>query len=296
MATNKNKVKLFKVLFILFSATILISFLSIYVFYLYISSLMTDLPEFKKLEKYEPNLITKIYSADNILIKELFSENRNPVNLDSIPKHVIEALISTEDRSFYEHWGFNTRRTVQAAMMAIPRKLAGKNVHGASTITQQLARNLYNEIGFKKNLERKIKELLTSIQLEKMYSKQEILEMYFTQCLFGEGTYGIQSSAKKMFGKNASELLVEESALLIAQLKAPAHYNPFKKPEKAFDRRNLVLYNMLVMGYIEKSEYDSLKQLPIILNKKNRKEIGIAPYFTENIRKKLRDMQEEYDF
>ena len=257
---------------------------------------MTDLPEFKKLEKYEPNLITKIYSADNVLIKELFSENRNPVNLDSIPKHVIEALISTEDRSFHEHWGFNTRRTVQAAMMAIPRKLAGKNVHGASTITQQLARNLYNEIGFKKNLERKIKELLTSIQLEKMYSKKEILEMYFTQCLFGEGTYGIQSSAKKMFGKNASELLVEESALLIAQLKAPAHYNPFKKPEKALDRRNLVLYNMLVMDYIERNEYDSLKQLPLILNETNKKEIGIAPYFTENIRKKLRDMQEKYEF
>ncbi|MCK5760921.1 MAG: transglycosylase domain-containing protein, partial [Candidatus Delongbacteria bacterium] len=174
--------------------------------------------------------------------------------------------------------------------------LVGKNVHGASTITQQLARNLYNEIGFKKNLERKIKELLTSVQLEKMYSKKEILEMYLTQCLFGEGTYGIQSSAKRMFGKNASELLVEESALLIAQLKAPAHYNPFKKPERALNRRNLVLHNMLTMGYLKRDEYDSLKQLPIVLNDKKKRQIGIAPYFTENIRKKLRNMQEEYDF
>ncbi|MDA3885604.1 MAG: PBP1A family penicillin-binding protein [Candidatus Delongbacteria bacterium] len=293
---NKKKANVTKVLVVLFTGTILLSALAIFILYLYISSLMTDLPEFKKLEKYEPNLITKIYSADGVLIKELYSENRNPVNLDSIPKHVIQALTSTEDRSFGEHWGFNTRRTIQAAMMAVPRKLVGKNIHGASTITQQLARNLYNEIGFKKNLERKIKELLTSIQLERMYSKKEILEMYLTQCLFGEGTYGIQSSAKKMFGKNASELLIEESALLIAQLKAPAHYNPFKKPERALNRRNLVLYNMLTMGYIEKNDYDSLKQVPIVLNDKKKREIGLAPYFTENIRKKLRDMQDEYDF
>ena len=293
---KKKKANVTKALLILFTATILISALAIFILYIYISNLMTDLPEFKKLEKYEPNLITKIYSADGVLIKELYSENRNPVNLDSIPKHVIQALTSTEDRSFGEHWGFNTRRTMQAAMMAVPRKLVGKNVHGASTITQQLARNLYNEIGFKKNLERKIKELLTSVQLEKMYSKKEILEMYLTQCLFGEGTYGIQSSAKRMFGKNASELLVEESALLIAQLKAPAHYNPFKKPERALNRRNLVLHNMLTMGYLKRDEYDSLKQLPIVLNDKKKRQIGIAPYFTENIRKKLRNMQEEYDF
>ncbi|NOR44318.1 MAG: PBP1A family penicillin-binding protein [Candidatus Delongbacteria bacterium] len=298
MANKKKKKKsnVTKALLILFTGTILISALAIFILYIYISNLMTDLPEFKKLEKYEPNLITKIYSADGVLIKELYSENRNPVNLDSIPNHVIQALTSTEDRSFGEHWGFNTRRTIQAAMMAVPRKLVGKNVHGASTITQQLARNLYNEIGFKKNLERKIKELLTSVQLEKMYSKKEILEMYLTQCLFGEGTYGIQSSAKRMFGKNASELLVEESALLIAQLKAPAHYNPFKKPERALNRRNLVLYNMLTMGYLERTEYDSLKLLPIVLNDKKKRQIGIAPYFTENIRKKLRDMQKEYDF
>ncbi|MBN2789312.1 MAG: PBP1A family penicillin-binding protein [Candidatus Delongbacteria bacterium] len=293
---KKKKVNVIKALLVMFSGAIVLSAISVLALYIYISSLMADLPEFKKLEKYEPNLITKLYSSDGVLIKELYSENRNPVDLDSIPKHVTQALISTEDRAFGEHWGFNTRRTVQAAMMAIPRKLVGKNVHGASTITQQLARNLYNEIGFKKNVERKIKELLTSIELEKMYSKKEIMEMYLTQCLFGEGTYGIQSSAKRMFGKNASELLVEESALLIAQLKAPAHYNPFKKPENALNRRNLVLYNMLTMGYIGEDEYDSVKQLPIVLNEITRKEIGIAPYFTENIRKKLRDMQDEYDF
>lgn len=262
--------------------------------YLYISSLADDLPQFERLAKYEPNLITRTYSADGVLIKEFFSENRSPVDLDSIPSHVIEALVSTEDREFFNHWGFNSRRTTIAAMMAIPRKLTGKNIHGASTITQQLARNLYNEIGFKKNLERKIKELLTSIQLERMYSKKEVLEMYLMQVMFAEGTYGIQSSAKKLFGKNASELKTEESALLIAQLKAPAHYNPFKKPERAIERRNLVLYNMSELDFISKEEFDSLKTLPLVLNETVDTFVGDAPYFTEHIRQQLRDSRLEW--
>jgi penicillin-binding protein 1A len=269
--------------------------LSVAILYLYISGLAGDLPQFEKLEKYEPNLITRVYSADGVLIKEFFSENRSQIDLDSIPVHVIQALISTEDREFFNHWGFNSKRTATAAMMAIPRKLTGKNVHGASTITQQLARNLYNEIGFEKNLERKIKELLTSIQLERMYSKKEVLEMYLMQCLFGEGTYGIQSSAKMMFEKNASELKVEESALLIAQLKAPAHYNPLKHPERALERRNLVLYNMMVMGFIDRHTLDSLKLLPMNVRQEKETFDGIAPYFTENIRQKLRDSKTDWN-
>ncbi|HXK50355.1 MAG TPA: transglycosylase domain-containing protein, partial [Clostridiales bacterium] len=271
-----------------------LSIAGVLLLYLYLSSLIDELPQFERLEKYEPNLITKVYSADGVLIKEFFSENRSPVDLDSIPSHVIQALIATEDRDFFNHWGFNSKRTASAALMAIPRKLTGKSVHGASTITQQLARNLYNEIGFEKNLERKIKELLTSIQLERMYSKKEVLEMYLMQCLFGEGTYGIQSSAKMMFGKNASELKTEESALLIAQLKAPAHYNPFKHPERALERRNLVLYNMMVMDFISRDEYDSLKTVPLEVREIQETFEGIAPYFTEHIRQQLRDSKRKW--
>ncbi len=283
------KITAILVLTVAASAVIFISAL-----YFYISSLADDLPQFEKLEKYEPNLVTKVYSSDGVLIKEFFSENRSQIDLDSIPLHVIQALISTEDREFFNHWGFNSKRTATAALMALPRKLTGRNVHGASTITQQLARNLYNEIGFEKNLERKIKELLTSIQLERMYSKKEILEMYLMQCLFGEGTYGIQSSAKMMFQKNASDLKTEESALLIAQLKAPAHYNPFKHPERAIERRNLVLYNMMSMEFISAREYDSLKTLPLVLREEKETFDGIAPYFTENVRQKLRDSKNEW--
>jgi penicillin-binding protein 1A len=271
-----------------------VSVLGFIIVYLYISSLIDELPKFERLAKYEPNLVTKTYSADGVLIKEFFSENRSPVDLNEIPPHVIQALISTEDRDFFKHWGFNSKRTVLAATMAVPRILTGKNVHGASTITQQLARNLYNEIGFKKSLERKIKELLTSVQLERMYSKKEILEMYLVQCLFGEGTYGIQSSAKMMFGKNAKNLLPEESALLIAQLKAPAHYNPFKNPQRAIERRNLVLYNMSEMDFISKQEYDSLKNIPLKVVEQKETFEGIAPYFTEHIRQQLRDSKIEW--
>ena len=271
-----------------------LSIAGVLLLYLYLSSLIDELPQFERLEKYEPNLITKVYSADGVLIKEFFSENRSPVDLDSIPSHVIQALIATEDRDFFKHWGFNSKRTASAALMAITRKLPGTTVHGASTITQQLARNLYNEIGFEKNLERKIKELLTSIQLERMYSKKEVLEMYLMQCLFGEGTYGIQSSAKMMFGKNASELKTEESALLIAQLKAPAHYNPFKHPERALERRNLVLYNMMVMDFISRDEYDSLKTVPLEVREIQETFEGIAPYFTEHIRQQLRDSKRKW--
>ncbi len=290
---NKNTGFLKLTVYITLSALGLTAIVSAGIF-VYVASLFDELPQFEKLEKYEPNLITKVYSADGVLIKEFFSENRSQVDLDSIPSHVIQALISTEDRDFFNHWGFNSKRTTSAVVMAIPRMLTGKNVHGASTITQQLARNLYNEIGFEKNLERKIKELLTSIQLERMYSKKEILEMYLMQCLFGEGTYGIQSSAKAMFGKNAAELKVEESALLIAQLKAPAHYNPFKHPERALERRNLVMHNMLEMDFISRDDYDSLKQLPLEVKAEKETFDGIAPYFTESIRQQLRDSRNEW--
>jgi penicillin-binding protein 1A len=294
-SSRSSKKSVLKMTLFLVTGVIVLSGLSVYMLHLYINSLFDELPKFERLEKYEPNLITKAYSADGVLIKEFFSENRSPVDLDQIPEHVIQALISTEDRDFFNHWGFNSRRTTQAAIMALPRILVGKNAHGASTITQQLARNLYNEIGFKKSLERKLKELLTSIELEKMYSKKEILEMYMVQCLFGEGTYGIQSSAKMMFGKPASDLKIEESALLIAQLKAPAHYNPFKNPERAIERRNQVMYNMYEMDFITEADYDSLKEMPLVLNKQKDSFEGNAPYFTEHVRQQLRDSKPDWE-
>lgn len=262
--------------------------------YFYLGELSKDLPQFDQLEKFEPSYITKVYSSDDVLLKEFYQVRRNPVDLDSIPEHVIHALLSTEDRQFFTHWGFNTLATMRAMILNVPRVLSGGRPHGASTITQQLARNLYQEIGFKHSYERKIKELLTSINLESMYSKKELLEMYLTQSTFGPNVYGIQAGAKYFFGKNASELDVDEAALLVAQLKAPAHYNPYRKPERALNRRNLVLHNMLVCDYITEADYKYYTNKPIVLTDKQREDLGIAPYFTEYVRQQLNDVNKEY--
>ena len=293
---NANKMRRYVYLFRLIIVLIVFITAASVGGYYYINALLDDLPPFEKLEKYEPSLMTKVYSADSVLIKEFYEQNRNPVDLDSIPISVKQALLATEDRKFESHWGFNTLSTIRAAVMAVPRKLIGKTVHGASTITQQLARNLYNEIGFKKNIERKIKELLTSIQLETMYSKKEILEMYLTQCYFGDGAHGIQSGSEKYFGKNAKLLKVEESALLIAQLKAPSHYNPYRRPKRALRRRNVVMHNMFKMNYLTKKEYDSLKTVPITVVEKGNESDEQAPYFAEYVRQQLNKKNKIYDF
>lgn len=263
--------------------------------FIYISTLYSELPTFERLEKYEPSLISKVYSGDGVLLKEFFEENRNPVFYEDIPAHFIRALQSTEDREFFNHWGFNSLATFRAALFAIPRKLMGKSVRGASTITQQLARNLYNEIGFKKSVERKIKELLTAIILESIYSKQEIMEMYLTEVYFGNGAYGIVSAAKRYFGKKVKELNVEESALLVAQLKAPTYYNPYRRPKSALIRRNQVMRNMVDMGFISEKEYQSYAQIPILVKEKDNEKLGIAPYFTEYVRQQLNDVNKKYD-
>ncbi len=265
--------------------------------YFYLKNLYDNLPSFDDLEKYEPSLITKIYSRDGVLLKELYQQNRSLINMDSVPQHITQALVATEDRNFFNHWGFSTISTIRAMAFNIPKVLIGKRMHGASTITQQLARNLYNDkIGFERSIERKIKELLTSIRLEYMYSKKEILAMYFTQCYFGNGAYGVQSGAKKYFGKKAEELEPEESALLIAQLKAPTHYNPYKHPEQALKRRNLVLHNMEVMDYLTPEQYEELKNKPLNIVDKNRDTTDIAPYFSEYVRIQLVKKSKTYGF
>ncbi|MBN1969529.1 MAG: PBP1A family penicillin-binding protein [Candidatus Delongbacteria bacterium] len=288
----KKNIKLFLFVTIIL---LIITLAGAAVLYFYITDLKKDLPQFDQLEKYEPRLITKVISDDDQKIKEFFEEKRNPVDLDSVPKHLVHALLATEDREFYSHWGFNTMATIRAALLNVPKILTGRKAHGASTITQQLARNLYRSIGFSHSIERKVKELLTSVDLERMYSKKEILEMYLTQSTFGPGVYGIQSGAKFFFDKNVNDLTIEESALLIAQLKAPAHYNPYTQPERAFERRNLVMHNMLVEDYIDEILYTELIHKPIVVVEKQKQGLGIAPYFTEYVRQQLNDVNSEYN-
>ncbi|NIV13213.1 MAG: hypothetical protein GWN62_18590, partial [Aliifodinibius sp.] len=215
-----------------------------------------------------------IYSEDGKVIHELFTHNRIYVPYDKLPEHTIEALLDTEDREFFDHWGINLKRVPKAIFVDL---ITLSFRQGFSTITMQLARNLY--FGFEKNIVRKFREILTAIQIERTYSKKEILEMYLNMAFFGHGTYGIQSASKKYFGKDISELTSDESAILVAMLKGPNRYSPIKHPERVIQRRNLVLHNMLVCHDITEAEYDSLKQLSIELRKLD--EAGsAAPYFT----------------
>ncbi len=256
--------------------------LGLIVFFLaYFIYLISGLPSLTTLENIDPALVTRVYSEDGELIHELFKFNRVYVPIEKIPDHTISVLLSTEDRRFYSHWGIDIRRIPKVIFVNLTSL---RFQQGFSTITMQLARNLY--FGFHKSINRKLREIITAIQIERTYSKQEILEMYFNVSYFGEGVYGIQAAAKKYFDKDASDLTIEESATLVPILKSPVYYSPYKYPQRAMNRRNLVLRNMMQVGELSRAEYDSLKQLPIKV-KEFQTQSKIAPYFTEYVRQQL---------
>lgn len=251
------------------------------VFFAYFIFLISGLPSLTKLENIDPALVTRVYSENGELIHELFKFNRVYVPIEKIPEHTISVLLCTEDRRFYNHWGIDIRRIPKVVLVNL---ISFRFQQGFSTITMQLARNLY--FGFHKSINRKLREIITAIQIERTYSKQEILELYLNVSYFGEGVYGIQAAAKKYFDKDASDLTIEESAALVPILKSPVYYSPYKYPQRAMSRRNLVLRNMVRAGALSQTEYDSLKQLPIQV-KEFQQQSKIAPYFTEYVRQQL---------
>lgn len=255
-------------------------------------SVAKDLPPLEQLENYEPRLVSRLISSDGVVIKEFYTQRRIYVSLEMVPDDLVNAALATEDRRFYSHWGVDMIRLTKALLVDIST-LSKKQ--GASTITQQLARNLY--FTHRQTISRKLKEFITAIQIERRYSKREILEMYFTQTYFGGGAYGIQAAAQRYFSKNVEDLELEECALLVAVLKAPSRYSPIHKPESANKRRNLVLFNMYRWGYIPLQTYREASAKPIELNiSEDESPLGIAPYFTEYIRQQLEVKEEEYGF
>lgn len=259
--------------------------------------IVSGLPSLEELENPRPQLASKVYTSDGELLGQFFIENRIETDIDSLPPYLIEALIATEDREFYDHWGVNLSRFVKAMI---------KNVftfsrEGASTITQQLAKNLYdlkssNESVFDTAI-RKIREWITAIQIEKNYTKKEILELYLNVSYFGRGAYGIESASKVYFGKEAIDLTLPESAVFIALLKSPEHYDPIKNVENAIGRRNLVMHNMVVTGKLSENEYEKLKTLPISLaSEKIGSSVSVAPHFMEYVRQKLRTLSDKYEY
>ena len=244
----------------------------------FLFALTHDLPQVRALEDYQPSAVTRVFSADHVLLAELFAEKRDPVPLDAVPRHLVAAVIATEDRSFYAHSGADLKGILRAAIKDIRK---GEFAEGASTITQQLAKNLF--LTPKKTLIRKAKEAFLAFQLERRYTKDEILAMYLNTIYFGSGAYGVESASRMFFGKAVKDLSLAECALIAGMPKRPSRYSPLVDREQALLRRNTVLQQMADTGVITNAACEEALSEPITVAEGRGQRIK-APYFVEYIR------------
>jgi len=242
-----------------------------------------NLPDYKFLKNYKPSVSSKVYSGDGELVNDFSSEKRIFVPYKSIPEKVINAFLSAEDKNFYSHPGVDAKGVLRAIINNISNVVASRRLEGASTITQQVAKNflLTNEV----SLNRKIKEAILAFRIERALSKERILELYLNQIYLGEGTYGVASASLEYFDKSISELNYEEAALLAALPKAPSRYNPYKNIELAKFRRDLVINNLFENNYISKQNQKELLSKKIILKKRKKIFTEDTSYYVEDIRK-----------
>ncbi|MBN2754195.1 MAG: PBP1A family penicillin-binding protein [Candidatus Goldbacteria bacterium] len=238
-----------------------------------------EVPEVADLRNYKPNMSTAIYDNNGNLVSQLFAEQRTVVKIAQVPLILQNAILSKEDPNFYQHSGFDIKAIIRATVNNLSH---GKIVEGASTITQQLARNLF--LNREKTIGRKIKEALLALQIEKYYTKSEILELYCNQIFFGAGAYGVEAASRTYFGKHVEELTLPECAVLAALPQAPSSYNPYRNPDLAMEKRNVVLNIMAERGVITPEERDEAINTPLILSKL---EVKNAPYFVEYVRQQL---------
>lgn len=247
-------------------------------------ALTRDLPQIRALESFTPQAVTRIYSADKVLLAELYQEKRDPVPLNHIPRALKQALVATEDRKFYKHSGVDIKGIARAIVKDIR---AGQFVEGASTITQQLAKTLF--LTPQKSLVRKIKEALLAFQLERRYTKDEILRLYLNQVYFGSGAYGVASAAEIFFAKPVQDLDLAECALIAGMPKSPSRYSPLVNKDLAVKRRNTVLQQMRNTGIIDQAEYQLAVIEKLSLASGNRLSTR-APYFVEYVKKYLEEI------
>ena len=274
--------KLFRNIFILITSFILLSAISI------ISILWTyssDLPDYKFLKNYKPPVSSKVYSGNGDLVADFSQEKRVFVPFNSIPKNVINAFLSAEDKNFFKHPGVDAKGVIRAVINNISNILSSKRLEGASTITQQVAKNflLTNEV----SLNRKIKEAILAFRIERALSKERILELYLNQIYLGSGAYGVAAASLEYFDKSIKDLNYSEAALLAALPKAPSRYNPYRDPDIAKFRRNLVLKNLLDNNYLTSEWYEKLTKEEIILKKNKKIYLEDAQYFIEDVRKSV---------
>ena len=239
----------------------------------------SNIPDYKFLKNYKPPVSSKVYSGNGDLVADFSKEKRIFVPYNSIPENVVNAFLSAEDKNFFFHPGVDAKGILRAIFNNIKNILTSKRLEGASTITQQVAKNflLSNEV----SLNRKIKEAILAFRIERALNKERILELYLNQIYLGSGAYGVAAASLEYFDKSIKDLDYSEAALLAALPKAPSRYNPYRNLELAKFRRNLVLRNLLENDFLDVKENERLKVQNIKLKKKQKVFLEDAQYYIE---------------
>jgi len=247
----------------------------------------SDLPDYKILASYKPPISSRVHSGEGQLIAEYALQKRLFIPYESVPKNVIYSFLSAEDKNFFSHPGVDAKSITRAIVKNLKNIYSEKRLEGASTITQQVAKNflLTSEVSIK----RKIKEAILAFRIERAYSKERIMELYLNQIYLGEGTYGVAAASLEYFDKAVSDLNYEEAALLAALPKAPSKYNPYKSIKRAKIRRNIVLKNLYENSYINKNEYENLIGKEIKTKKRKIKLFEEANFYSEEVRRIVSD-------
>jgi penicillin-binding protein 1A len=240
----------------------------------------TDLPQISELERYRPSTVTELYDSRGRLIGSFALQRRIIAGYDDFPRVLRDAIISTEDKTFEQHWGINFWRVLGAGYRDFS---SGSRAQGASTLTMQLSRNLF--LSPERHFSRKIQEIMLALQIERHFTKQQIFTLYANQIFLGHGLYGFEAGSEYYFSKHARDLTLEEAALLAGLPKGPAFYSPINYPERALKRRNLVINNLLEDGKITAEQAARAKASPLRLNLQT--DVSPAPYFVEDVRRYL---------
>src|SRR5579872_302882 len=242
------------------------------------------LPDYSQLQNYEPPVLTRVHAADGSLLAEYAKERRLYLPIQAVPKLVKDAFIAAEDKNFYEHPGIDFSGIMRAALLYVQNYGSGRHPQGASTITQQVAKNflLGNQVTF----DRKIKEMLLALKIERTYSKDHILELYLNEIYLGFGAYGVSAASLLYFNKSVHELTLQEAAYLAALPKGPNNYNPFRRHDEAVARRNYVIDRMAEDGYITAAAAEKAKKDPLnVTVRPSGEHVFEAEYFAEEVRR-----------
>ena len=272
--------KIIKLTFILFVLGLMFLFSTLWYF-------SSDLPDYKILSNYKPPISSRVHSWEGQLIAEYALQKRLFIPYESVPKLVVNSFLSAEDKNFFSHPGVDAKSITRAIIKNVKNIFSDKRLEGASTITQQVAKNflLTSEV----SLKRKIKEAILAFRIERAFSKNRIMELYLNQIYLGEGTYGIAAASLEYFDKAVGDLNYEEAALLAALPRAPSKYNPYKSKKIATAKRNIVLKNLYENSFIDQSQYQDLLKKEIKLKKRKIKLLEEANFYSEEVRRIVSD-------